>query len=88
MNDLNSITNYAHERGIRLIFEVDVPGHAASWTKGKPEIMADCFAKYYYNVNDFALNPVLEETYATVNNVLDDISSATNMKYFHTGILS
>ena len=23
------------------------------WTKGKPGIMADCFAKYYYNVNDF-----------------------------------
>ena len=37
-------------------------------------------------LNDFALNPVLDETYATVNNVLKDISSATNMKYFHTGM--
>ena len=30
MSDLNAITTYAHDRGVRLVMEVDVPGHAAS----------------------------------------------------------
>lgn len=51
-----------------------MPGHAAGWTKGKPEIMADCFEKYSYNINDFALNPTLSETYATIAGVLHDIA--------------
>jgi hexosaminidase len=58
MNELADMRAYANERGVEIIFELDVPGHAAAWTKGKPEVMADCFAKYYYNINDFALNPV------------------------------
>ena len=40
-----------------------MPGHAAAWRAGHPEIMADCEDKYYYNINDWALNPTLERTY-------------------------
>jgi hexosaminidase len=83
--DLKSVHDYAAERGIELIMELDVPGHAASWTKGKVSVMADCFAKYYYNINDFALNPALDETYTTVNNIISDMISATGSKYIHLG---
>jgi hexosaminidase len=85
MADLTNLRNYAYERGIEVIFELDVPGHAAAWTKGKPEIMADCFAKYYYNINDFALNPTLDETYATLQNILSDVVKATNTPRLHLG---
>ena len=78
--DINAVTEYGYERGVEVLLELDVPGHAASWTKGKKEIMADCFAKYYYNINDFALNPSLDETYTTVNNILVDMLKAANNK--------
>lgn len=74
--DIASLTSYAYDRGVEIIFEIDVPGHAAGWTKGKPEIMADCFEKYYYNINDFALDVTLDETYTTLGHILGDIVTA------------
>ena len=85
MEELTYLHNFAHDRGVEIIFELDVPGHAASWTKGKPEIMADCFAKYYYNINDFALNPTLDETYTTIQGILSDVVQATGVKRLHLG---
>jgi hexosaminidase len=74
--DIASLTDYAYQRGVEIVFEIDVPGHAAGWLAGKPELMADCMEKYYYNINDWALDPTLDETYTTLGNILGDIVSA------------
>ena len=63
-DDIKHLTEYAHKRGIEVIFEVDVPGHAASWNAGKPELSA-CQGGYT-NINNLALNPTLDETYETL----------------------
>ena len=48
--------------------------------------MAQCFQKYSYNINDFALNPTLDETYTTLHGILHDISIAVNgANYLHIG---
>ena len=48
--------------------------------------MAKCFEKYSYNINDFALNPTLDETYDTIQSILSDISTAVGgAKYIHIG---
>jgi len=44
VEDLRSIKDYAFKRGVELIFEVDVPGHAASWGAGRPDLLANCSA--------------------------------------------
>ena len=31
IDDINSIISYAHDRGVLVMPEVDVPGHTASW---------------------------------------------------------
>lgn len=85
MSDLTELKEYAKERGVEIIMEIDIPGHAAAWNDGKPEIMADCFDKYYYNINDFALNPTLDETYSTVEAILSDVINATTATYMHIG---
>jgi len=85
MSDVEMITRYAKERGVRVLLEVDVPGHAASWNVGRPDIMADCFAKYSYNINDYALNPTLDATYEVVEAILTDLVEATGTKYLHLG---
>eukprot|EP01039_Chlorochromonas_danica_P008954 gene8954-9878_t len=85
MDDVKDITQYAFERGVEVIVEIDIPGHAAGWTKGKVSVMADCFAKYYYNINDFALNPTLDETYITIQHILGDVTKAANSHLIHLG---
>ena len=85
MEDITTLTSYAADRGVRLLLEIDVPGHAASWTKGYPHIMAKCFKKYSYNINDFALDPTQDETYAVLSDVLGDIVQASGAKNIHIG---
>ena len=66
VEDLRVLNDYARRRGVEIIFEVDVPGHAASWGAGKPDLLADCIAQYGHNINNLALDPVNEETYNTL----------------------
>ena len=40
--DIQYITDYAYDRGVRIVYEIDVPGHAASWGNGYPEVLANC----------------------------------------------
>eukprot|EP01034_Spumella_vulgaris_P021526 gene21526-27561_t len=84
MENLKDLTAYARERGVEIIFELDVPGHAAGWIKGKPDLLADCLSKYT-NINDYALNPSLEDTYTTIQGVLSDIVNATGVNRLHIG---
>jgi hexosaminidase len=84
MDNLKDLTAYARERGVEIIFELDVPGHAAGWIKGKPELIADCMTKYT-NINNYALNPSLEDTYTTIQGILGDIVNATGVNRLHIG---
>jgi hypothetical protein len=66
---------------IFIFIQIDVPGHAASWGKGAPSLLADCLDKYSYNINDFALNPTLDETYSVLAQVVGDLSDAVSSAY-------
>ena len=85
MDDVRHLVDYGTDRGVRIILEVNSPGHAASWTKGYPQIMAKCFRKYSYNYNDFAVNPTLEKTYEVVEGAYQDVLGATRDGYMHLG---
>ena len=86
VEQVKELTEYATDRGVRVLPEVDVPGHTASWGAGYPNVIPKgCAVKYSANVNNQALNPTLDETYALVNSVLTDIKEATNAKYLHLG---
>ena len=86
MDQVKDINNYAAERGVRIVYELDGPGHAASWAPGYPELVPDkCIEKYSYNVNDFAANPTLDKTYEVVRGILTDIVNATDTKFLHLG---
>ena len=85
MDEVTDIDTYATDRGVRIVYELDGPGHTASWGKGYPEILADCIQKYSYNVNDLAMNPTLDKTYEVLTGVLKDIVAATGTKFLHLG---
>ena len=82
--DMEEIVEYARMRGIRVIPELDVPGHEASWCKGYPEVCPrdDCFEP---------LDPTSEKTWELINGVLSEWSGNAAKQgifpddYFHMG---
>jgi len=77
--DVAELVQYGLERGVRIIPEVDTPGHTKSWKKAVPEIMVDC--PYDYSV----LNPALNSTYEMLGKLWQGLSTQYPDEYVHTG---
>ncbi|CDS07988.1 hypothetical protein LRAMOSA01937 [Lichtheimia ramosa] len=92
--DVKRVIDYAHERGIRVIPEIDMPAHTGSWANSHKEIMT-CAGRFFLdpdNKEAYAaqpttgqLNPVLDETYALVGKVLNEVASLFPDAWFHGG---
>ena len=37
-----SLVQYAWARGVMIMFELDVPGHASAWAAGNPDLVVAC----------------------------------------------
>lgn len=44
-SDIAKIVAYARHRGIDVMVEIDTPGHTASWGRGYPSLLAQCYDK-------------------------------------------
>ena len=79
---------YARDRGIRVIPEFDMPGHATSWFVGYPQL-ASAPGPYaierHWGVFDPAMDPSREETYAFLDQFLGEMTALFPDAYFHVG---
>eukprot|EP00818_Percolomonas_sp_WS_P001115 CAMPEP_0117445152 /NCGR_PEP_ID=MMETSP0759-20121206/5639_1 /TAXON_ID=63605 /ORGANISM="Percolomonas cosmopolitus, Strain WS" /LENGTH=528 /DNA_ID=CAMNT_0005237301 /DNA_START=8 /DNA_END=1594 /DNA_ORIENTATION=+ len=84
---LSDIVQYAYERGVRVIPEVDVPGHAYSWGLGYPESVAKCprLMDRTHNINNVPLNMGKEIVYDLIKALLDEMSDVFVDDYVHMG---
>ncbi|GMI56333.1 hypothetical protein ScalyP_jg9345 [Parmales sp. scaly parma] len=68
-NDVKEVVAYAKARGVRVMVEIDTPGHAAAWCKGYPEICPDaangCFEP---------LNPMEDQTFDLIEGLFGDLT--------------
>ncbi len=82
------IIEYAHERGIRVIPEFDMPAHTASWFVGYPQL-ASGKGPYElvreWGVFDPAMDPTKESTYQFLNLFLGEMTGLFPDAYFHIG---
>jgi hexosaminidase len=85
---VRDIVAYAAARGIRVVPEFDVPGHATAWVVGHPEI-ASAPGPYSierrWGVKDPVLDPTNEKTYELLDGFFGEMATLFPDAYFHIG---
>lgn len=85
---VREIIAYARERGIRVMPEFDIPGHATSWLVGHPELGS---APGPYKIEraagifEPALDPTRETTYKFLDVFLAEMAALFPDAYIHIG---
>lgn len=89
LSDVNEIIEYATMRGLRVVPEIDMPGHAYSWGLSPKyhNITARCprYTDELGHVDDIPLDPTLELTYETIQLLLKELQSLFHDVYLHVG---
>lgn len=85
---IREIIDYAADRGIRVVPEFDMPGHATSWFVGYPEL-ASAPGPYQiergWGIFDPAMNPARAETYRFLDRFFKEMAGLFPDAYVHIG---
>lgn len=87
-SDIHKIVHEADLRGIRVIPELDMPGHSTSWFVGYPEL-ASAPGPYSvetgFGVFDPTIDPTKETTYSFLDQLIGEMAELFPDPYFHIG---
>lgn len=75
---------YAHDRGIRVMPEFDIPGHSRSWMIGYPDL-ASGPGPYTLETGDPIMDPTRESTYKFLGTFIAEMAKLFPDEYFHIG---
>jgi len=85
---IKDIIVYADARGVRIVPEFDIPGHATSWCVAYPEL-ASAPGPYQLERNagifNPTINPTLESTYTFLESLFDELCPLFSDPFFHIG---
>lgn len=85
---VREIIAYAQQRGIRVVPEIDVPGHCTSLLTAYPHLAA-VPRKYqlqdHFGVFDPVLDPTRSTTYTFLDSLLTEVATLFPDDYFHIG---
>uniref|UniRef100_A0A2C9UU70 beta-N-acetylhexosaminidase n=1 Tax=Manihot esculenta TaxID=3983 RepID=A0A2C9UU70_MANES len=76
--DAAEIVSYAQRRGINVLAEIDVPGHALSWGRGYPSLWPSKNCQQPLDVSN-------EFTFKVIDGILSDFSKIFKFKFVHLG---
>lgn len=85
---IRDIIAYADARGIRVMPEFDMPGHATSWFVGHPELASapgNYTIERKFGVKDPTMDPTREETYLFLDAFLGEMAGLFPDAYMHIG---
>jgi hexosaminidase len=86
--EVRELVAYAADRGIRVVPEFDMPGHATSWFVGYPELASGkgpYAIERKWGVFDPAMNPTEERTYKFLDEFIGEMAHLFPDRYFHIG---
>ena len=85
-DEIREFVAYAHDRGIRIVPEFEMPGHSRSLFAGYPELAS---GPGPYKVEpggpDAVMDPTREETYKFIDKFVQEMAALFPDEYFHIG---
>jgi hexosaminidase len=85
---IREVIAYARDRGIRVVPEFEMPGHATSWFVGYPDL-ASGSGPYQierkWGVFDPAMDPTRDSTYTFLDALIGEMAALFPDAYFHVG---
>ncbi len=85
---IRQVVSYARDRGIRVIPEFDIPGHATSWVTGYPELASGpgpFQIERGFGVFAPTMDPTRETTYQFLDRFIGEMTRLFPDPYFHIG---
>ncbi len=85
---IKEIIRYAADRGIRVVPEFDIPGHATSWLVGYPElatVQQEYSIEREWGIMNPVLDPTKERTYEFLDTFLTEMAGLFPDAYMHIG---
>lgn len=83
---LAELVDYAGSRGVRIVPELDMPGHVTSWLTAYPEWGSQPVrATDRFGVHAAALNPTDEAVYAAIEALIGELAAVFPDDYLHIG---
>jgi hexosaminidase len=82
--EIRDFIAYAHDRGIRVVPEFDMPGHSRSWVIGYPEL-ASGPGPFTLEDGDPIIDPTRESTYKFLETFIAEMAKLFPDAYFHIG---
>ncbi|HUN63677.1 MAG TPA: family 20 glycosylhydrolase [Candidatus Sulfotelmatobacter sp.] len=86
--EVRDLIAYAHDRGIRVVPEFDMPGHSTAWFVGYPELASGpgpYQLERKWGVFDPAMDPTNEKTYKFLNEFIAEMAKLFPDQYLHIG---
>ncbi len=85
---IREIVAYARDRGIRVVPEFDMPGHATSWFIGYPQYASGPGPFHMpraFGVHDAVFDPTREDVYKFIDGFVTEIAPLFPDAYWHIG---
>jgi hexosaminidase len=85
---LRETIDYARDRGIRVVPELDVPGHTTAWLVGYPELGSapgPYAIERRFGMEEVALDPTREEVYGFLDALLGELAGLFPDAVIHVG---
>jgi hexosaminidase len=83
--EMRDVIAYAHDRGIRVMPEFDIPGHSHSWFVGYPELASGPGPYTLEDGKDPIMDPTRETTYKFLEKFIAEMAKLFPDAYFHIG---
>ncbi len=88
-SEIRDVIEYAEQRGITVIPEIDIPGHCRAAIKSLPDLLIENNDLSEYrsiqHFSDNVLNPGIKGTYQFLENVLNEVCELFPSSYIHIG---
>ena len=85
-SDVQGLLAYAQGRGIRVVVELDTPGHTQSWGKAAPGLTTACYsASGQPDGTHGPIDPTREENWALLGALLAEAAQVFPDQYMHIG---